>query len=240
MKLFGTLIRLLTFRTTQEELRSFEPAHLVIALIGTWLVGMGRWWDDPTAVLLQKSGAGSLAYILFLSVLLFAVGYPLRRDVWRYRDVLTFVGLTALPAALYAIPIERFMPLSAAAYVNLAFLLIVAAWRVGLLGFFLKRYGGFSVLEVFVAMLLPLACIVALASFLDLSRGLIQIMGGVRDDSADTLAASVTFILGMFAYVSAIPLVVGYAILVVVARRLRRQDVAVAPELQKVPPKSVA
>ena len=61
--------------------------------------------EGRVAEALQKSGAGSLAYIIGLSVLLYLVGFPLRRVHWRYLDILTFVGITAAPGALYAIPI---------------------------------------------------------------------------------------------------------------------------------------
>ena len=43
-----------------------------------------------------------------------------------------FVGLTALPGWLYAVPVERFLPLDTAQAVNAGFLALVAAWRVAL------------------------------------------------------------------------------------------------------------
>jgi hypothetical protein len=50
----------------------------------------------------------------------------------RYERVLTFVTLTAPPALLYAIPVERFMALQDAQITNFWFLAIVALWRVAL------------------------------------------------------------------------------------------------------------
>ena len=55
---------------------------------------------------------------------------PAVRDAWP--AYLAFVTLTAPPALLYAIPVERFMTPSAASVTNVWFLAVVAAWRVGL------------------------------------------------------------------------------------------------------------
>jgi|GEM_PF-4987218 len=55
---------------------------------------------------------------------------PAVRDAWP--AYLAFVTLTAPPALLYAIPVERFMTPSAASVTNAWFLAVVAAWRVGL------------------------------------------------------------------------------------------------------------
>ncbi|MBK6848494.1 MAG: hypothetical protein IPG96_13525 [Proteobacteria bacterium] len=75
-----------------------------------------------------------------------------------YRRLLAFITLVAPPAALYAIPVERFVSLGAARSINGWFLAVVAAWRVGLL-FFTWAGRRLSPLKVAVAGLLPLTAI---------------------------------------------------------------------------------
>jgi hypothetical protein len=47
--IFRTVARLLTFRLTQKEFLELGGMHLVFGLVCAWLVGMGRYWDDPGA-----------------------------------------------------------------------------------------------------------------------------------------------------------------------------------------------
>jgi hypothetical protein len=218
-------LRLLTFRATREGLDGFGRAHLVLGLVATWIVGMGRWWDDPGASLLQKTGAGSLAYVVFLSLLLYLVGLPLFPRAWTYRHVLTFVSLTSPPAALYAIPVERMVSLEVATHLNLAFLLVVATWRVALLAFYLVRHAALAWWKVFSAMLLSLSFIVIGLTILNLERDIIEIMGGLREPSAEAAAAGVVAFLALLAYLSFLPLLLLYAAGIwhsVRARRLAR------------------
>jgi len=72
-----TSLRLLTFRSSKEELRALNYRHLIFGLVCTWLVGMGRWWEDPKASLLQHLGVGSIAYIVILAFFLWLVLWPL-------------------------------------------------------------------------------------------------------------------------------------------------------------------
>lgn len=85
--------RLLSFRATAEDYARFGAQHLRLALLLTWLVGMGRWWDDPRANMVQKLGVGSLLYVLFLALVIYGVTLPLRPRRWSYVHVLTFVPL---------------------------------------------------------------------------------------------------------------------------------------------------
>ena len=134
---------------TQFAFLAFRPIHVSVqqdfwrwfafVLVITWLVGIGRYWDHPSADLWQYLGAGSVGYILCLSLLLHLVVWPLRPSNWTYRGVLIFVGLTSLPAMLYAIPIERVVDLKVAQSINAWFLGIVAIWRVALLLRYLTR-----------------------------------------------------------------------------------------------------
>jgi hypothetical protein len=55
-RVIATAIRLLTFRLTEEEFSELSRWHLLFGIVCTWIVGMGRWWDDPHANLLQHLG----------------------------------------------------------------------------------------------------------------------------------------------------------------------------------------
>src|SRR5687768_2124959 len=101
--LLRTQLRLLTFRISREELLALDRRHLAFGLAVTWLVGMGRWWDDPNATPWQAAGLGSLAYVLVLAALLTAVMALLRPADWTFQRVSTFLSLTSAPALLYAI-----------------------------------------------------------------------------------------------------------------------------------------
>jgi hypothetical protein len=142
-----TAARLLSFRLTGAEFGGFNYRHLLFGLLCTWLVGIGRWWDDGGARLLQHAGAGSVIYIFILALLLWLVVLPLKPHGWKYVHVLTFVSLTAPPALLYAIPVERLFTIRTARSLNVWFLAIVATWRVALLFVYLKRHARLKTLR---------------------------------------------------------------------------------------------
>src|SRR3954454_22335388 len=100
--LLRTALRVLTFRASREELHSLDRRHLAFGLVCTWLVGIGRWWDDPGAPLFLHLGLGSVLYVFILSLLLWLIVWPLRPRDWSYERLLTYVTLTSPPAALYA------------------------------------------------------------------------------------------------------------------------------------------
>ncbi len=114
--------------------------HFIAGLIGTWIVGMGRYWDDKGASLVQQLGLGSVIYIFVLAGFIWLILKPFFIDNWTYFIVLTFIGLTSFPAIFYAIPVERFFPVQTANTMNVWFLAIVAAWRLGLLYYFIKKF----------------------------------------------------------------------------------------------------
>lgn len=165
----------------------------------TWLCGIGRYWDNPKAELWQYLGLGSVAYIFILSLILWIVILPLKPLNWSYKNVLLFVSLTAPPAILYAIPVERFMPLESAQLANVCFLAVVAIWRVALLLKYLKNVAGLSGLCVLVATLLPLTLIVSGLSALNLEHVVFKIMAGLEDheksanDGAYTILLLITY-----------------------------------------------
>ena len=213
------LFRLLTFRIRADELAQLPNRHLVIGMIATWIVGIGRWWDDPHAHVLKQSGIGSIAYVVALSIVLWLVVLPLRPKRWSFVKVLTFVSLTAPPALLYAIPVEMFMPMKAAAQINLWFLLIVATWRVALMLFFFRRYAGLGAGATLVCALLPLASIVIVLTVLNLSSGAVQVMGGLRNPGVNRITISVITLLGYLSFMSFVPMLIAYIVFVVLAWR---------------------
>src|SRR5215813_7250088 len=129
----GTTWRLLTFRATSTELVSLNRGHLFFGLLCTWIVGIGRYWDNPRVPILQRLGIGSVIYVFLLSLLLWLVLWPLRPKHCSYFRVLTFVTLVSPPAILYAIPVEHFFSIDTSNTINAWFLAIVATWRVALL-----------------------------------------------------------------------------------------------------------
>ena len=114
-------LRVLVFRATAAELEGLDRRHLALGLVCTWLVGVGRYWDAPRAHLVQHLGLGSVVYVFGLALLLWATGAAMRPRSWSFRRVLTFVTLTSPPAALYALPVERWLPLETANTANIWF-----------------------------------------------------------------------------------------------------------------------
>jgi len=158
---------------------------MVAGIVFAWIAGVGRYWDHPSAELWQYLGLGSVIYIFVLALLLWALVYPIRQGPWTYKSVLAFVGLTSPLAWLYAVPVERFMPLDQAVSLNVAFLAVVALWRVGLLVHFLKTYGRFTAGAVFLISALPLILIMFALSMLNLEQAVFEIMAGIGDERSD-------------------------------------------------------
>jgi hypothetical protein len=163
------------------------------------LCGVGRYWDNPKAELWQFIGLGSVIYIFILALILWLVILPLKPKNWSYKNVLLFVSLTAPPAVLYAIPVERFMSLESAQRANVWFLAIVATWRVALLLKYLNSVAGLSGLRVIVATLLPLTLIVTVLTVLNLEHVVFKLMAGLEEheksanDTAYTILVLITY-----------------------------------------------
>jgi len=206
------IIRLLTFRLSHEQLLQLNSKHLIVGLLGTWLVGMGRYWDDPGAHILQHLGLGSVIYIFGMSLFIWIVIKPYFVDNWSYITVLTFVSLTSFPAAFYAIPVERFFAMKIAAEINVWFLAIVAAWRLALLFYFLIRFTRLGFGYILVGTLLPVCIIIVALSMLNLERAVFDIMGGIRDSTSNDRAYGVLILLTAVSMMAALPLLVGYII----------------------------
>lgn len=188
----------------------FSKKHFQIGLVGTWLVGMGRYWDDPGAHLLQHLGLGSVIYIFVLALLIWLVIKPFFVEKWDYFTVLTFISLTSFPAILYAIPVERFMSIENAAALNAWFLAIVAAWRLGLLYYFLKKFTQLSHGYILVGTLLPMTAIISALTALNLERAVFNIMGGIRNSTSADEAYKILISLTVISVAAFIPLLIAY------------------------------
>jgi hypothetical protein len=213
--------RFLTFRPMSEAIRTHWQAYLVFGLIFTWLAGIGRYWDNPRAEVWQYLGLGSVAYVFVLALFVWLLLLPLRPKNWSYRNVLLFLTLTAPPAVLYAIPVERFMSLDNARTANAWFLGLIAAWRVALLVVFLRRTAKLSGGATAVATLLPISAIVLALSLLNLEHVVFNMMGGFRDRDAsgNDTAYLVVSMLSIFAFLAAPVLGIIYFVLVIFALR---------------------
>lgn len=215
--------RLLTFRLREDEFAQLDRRHLAFGLGVTWLAGIGRYWDHPDAHLLQHAGLGSVIYVAVLSLFLWLLIWPLRPASWSYVRVLTFVTLTAPPALLYAIPVERFMVLEQAQSANLWFLLIVASWRVALLLFFLCRVGQLPLFLALVASLLPLALIIVGLAIANLEQAVFSVMAGNPRErppgSPADHAYELVVLLALLSWVASPVLLIGYLAAIIARHR---------------------
>lgn len=183
MNIIKTIVRLLTFKITREEILQFNKKQFIAGLVGTWLVGMGRYWDDKGASLLQHSGLGSVIYIFILAAFIWLIVKPFFIADWNYFRVLTFISLTSFPAILYAIPVERYFTIETANAINAWFLAIVAIWRLGLLYYFLKQFTRLDTGIILTTTLMPVCLIITVLTILNLHRVVFNIMGGMRNPS---------------------------------------------------------
>ena len=195
-------IRLLMFRFRFEDYHSLGIKQLFMGLVVCWIVGMGRYWDDPRAILLQKAGVGSVLYVFLLAALLWLTVKPIAPGRFSYVGILTFVTMTAPPAILYAIPVEKWMTLQSANQTNLNFLGIVALWRLSLWIHYLRRFGLFSGLTTCVATALPMVFIFMALVEMNLHHVVVNIMGGIReaDQSSQDTAYTALWILGVLVF----------------------------------------
>jgi hypothetical protein len=211
---------LLLFRPFRPPLAEHWPAYLAWGLFTAWLVGIGRYWDHPSAALWQYLGLGSLAYVFILALILWAVVAPLRPANWSYLGVLIFVALTSLPALLYAIPVEKFMSLRNAQNMNVLFLAVIAVWRVSLLMTFLRRAAKLTPPAAAIAGLLPIALIVTTLVALNLEQAVFDIMGGNREPTQNDVAYFILILISAVSVLASPFLLIIYLVLVYQARRL--------------------
>ena len=214
MKPTVTVFRLLTFRTTRDELNRLDLGHLTVGLVGTWLVGMGRYWDDPGAKIIQTLGLGSIIYVFCLAAIIWLIVKPFFVEEWGYFTVLTFVTLTSFPGIIYAVPVERFLDIDTAASVNVWFLAVVALWRLALLYFFLIRFTRLHFLYIVIATLMPVCLIIVTLTYLNMERAVFEIMGGIREKTSNDMAYAILNLLSVLSVLLAGPLLLSYAVAV--------------------------
>jgi hypothetical protein len=212
MRLVESIQQLLFFKLTREEMLQFNKNHLIAGLIGTWIVGMGRYWDDPRASLLQHMGVGSILYVFVLSGFIWLIVLPFRVENWKYVTVLTFISLTSFPAIFYAIPVERFFSTEAANTMNVWFLAIVAGWRLKLLHYFLKSFTRLNGANIFALTLMPICLIISTLTVLNLHHAVFDIMGGMRASTAHDASYLILLLLTGISMILTIPLVLLYGI----------------------------
>ena len=218
------MFRLLFFRISRDEMLKFNYSDIIVGFVFTWIVGIGRYWDDPGAKLLQHLGVGSLIYICILSYLIWCVLRPFYIKNWSFKNVLTFVSFTSAPAILYAIPVERFFDIDTSATINAYFLLVVAVWRVLLLIFYLKIFACISPFQIAVTTLLPLTAIVTSLTFLNLERAIFNIMGGIREHSSNDIAYHIVIFLTVISMILIGPVIIAYLTIIFLKYRARKSE----------------
>jgi hypothetical protein len=219
MSILKTVTDLLLFETKREDMIQFQRSHFIAGLIGTWIVGMGRYWDDPGASVLQHLGLGSVIYIFLLAAFIWIILLPFKIEKWSYFTVLTFISLTSFPAVFYAIPVERFTSIENANLMNVCFLAIVALWRLALLYYFLKVFTRLPIWNIVVVTFMPICLIIATLTILNLHRVVFDVMGGLREPSAHDGAYVVLMILTGISLILSLPLLIAYIVAIVQSRK---------------------
>jgi hypothetical protein len=220
-QVFADFVRFVRFRALEGNPRGHWPLYIGVGLALTWVVGAGRYWDAPETPLLIRSGATSIVYAVVLAAFIWIVGLALRPERWTYRSVLLMVTMTSLPGILYAIPVERLMPIEIASVVNLVFLLVVATWRMLLYRHFLKTVAKLPPSETLIAWLLPPSVIVAVLSVFGLLNEVMRGMSGDRAPDANELATSAFLYVGFAAWIALPVLIVCFVVMTL--RRWRRR-----------------
>lgn len=192
-----TQFAFLAFRPIRISLQADFRRWFTFVLVVTWAAGIGRYWDHPSAEYWQYLGVGSIIYIFCLSSLLFLIVSPLRPSNWTYRGVLVFVGLTSLPALLYAIPVERVADLKTAQSTNAWFLGVVAVWRVALLIRYLITSAKLHWFIVVTVSILLLSGIVVALTLLNLEHVVFDLMAGIREEDASSNDVAYLIVLGL-------------------------------------------
>ncbi|MEO1244844.1 MAG: hypothetical protein AAFX56_04085 [Pseudomonadota bacterium] len=229
-----TQFAFLLFRPVRINLQRDFWRWFAFAVVVTWLAGLGRYWDHPSAELWQYLGLGSVAYIFCLSVLLYGIVRPVRPSNWGFRGVLIFVGLTSLPALLYAIPVERFVELESAQSINAWFLGAVAVWRVALLLRYLTTSARLHWFVAATVAVLLLSGIVVTLTLLNLEHVVFDLMAGIREQDASPNDAAYRIVLNLaFISLLAFPVALIVYLAMVIRRQLASRDKAKRPEPTK-------
>jgi hypothetical protein len=217
-----TIWKLLSLRITREEILQFNWKHFITGLVGTWVAGIGRYWDDEGASILQHLGLGSVIYIFLLALFIWLILKPFLIDHWGYFTVLTFISLTSFPAIFYAIPVERFYSIETANTMNVWFLAIVATWRLCMLYHFLKVFTRLSTGNIITVTLMPICLIITTLTILNLHRVVFDIMGGRRNPTPHDGAYNILFFLTVISLILTLPLLIAYGVGIYNARNAKK------------------
>jgi hypothetical protein len=101
--------RFLVFQPLRGDVATHWRRYLLVGLAITWLVGVGRTWDNAYAPLWLRSGLPSVLYAIALAGFIWAIVAALRPGRWTYRNVLLMLTMTAAPGLIYAVPVEQFL-----------------------------------------------------------------------------------------------------------------------------------
>ena len=197
---WALLGRTLTFRLTRLHIEALDWRCLALGLAFVGLVGAGRYWDDPDAILLHRLGVGSLAYVLGLSFLLWLIVLPMTNRRITYFHALTFVAMTSPPGFVYAVPVEWWTSANTAAIINGWLLAFVAAYRVALLAMFYRCAAALNAAGVTLLTLLPLALIMVVLAVLRIGPVVGRGMAGIRDGEPTAAQRLDEIIFGIGAY----------------------------------------
>lgn len=223
----GLCLRILTLRASGEQLLALNRQDLVFGLLCCWVVGIGRWWDDPHANLILHTGIVSVLYPFVLGTLLWLFMWPLRPGKWSYIRLVTYISMTAPPAILYAIPVEQFFAIKTAMDINAWFLVVVALWRLTMLLTYTIKATDLGVLESIAGSYGPIFAIVLILTELNLHKVVFDVMMGARQspDNFEAGGFQVLLLLGLLMSVAAIPFLLFYVGLAILAwvKKARKQ-----------------
>jgi hypothetical protein len=205
--------RLLTFRSSREELLALDRLHLAFGLVATWCVGMegywfnpqsGRYWFNPQAPWWRWTGLSSLAYVGALSLGWWLVFMPLKPKGWSLRRLLTFMSLLSLPGVVHAIPPLCFTHPWQARLPAAWLLGAVVTWRAALALWFLVRVGRLPWLAALAAMLLPLNAIPIALSYFDVPHPIEELVNGWRSLDMFLISCVLLMPVSLSAYVASV------------------------------------
>lgn len=175
---------------------------------------------EPWHLLIPFGASIVTSFVLFTAVWL--AGRKRRIEpmpFWKaYRGFLSLYWATAPLAWLYAIPVERFLPILSAIKANYAMLLVVSIWRVVLITRAIAVVN--SCRSIFVLPIVTLiSSIVAVIAASTVPVPMLALMGGIRPPEDEMLTLSLTHNAGCVAFLG-VP--VSMVCCIAVSRRWRR------------------
>ena len=137
--------------------------------------------------------------------------------------MLIFVGLTSLPAVLYAVPVEKIVELETAQQINVWFLGVVALWRVALFIRYLLTSAKLHWFVTATVSVLLLSGIVFTLTLLNLEHVVFDLMAGIRPEDATANDSAYLVVLGLaFFSLYAFPIALIFYLGAIVHRLQRR------------------